>query len=147
MPIHGGTGGWDLQGSAPIRGCAAFLASCSAWHKVISGKAASVLGSQALPLTLSLENHEELNLQLPLPHGESWEGSGGAAASRDRGMGGGKVTHQNHLPCSDGTMGLSPEQTSPSEVLPSSSSTTQPFVQPGWEMTCDSSGKGSSAQT
>lgn len=51
-----------------------------------------------------------------------------------------EATHQKHLLCSDGTMSLSPEQTSPSKVLPTSNSITQPFVEPGREMTCDRSG-------
>lgn len=53
-----------LAGECPTRGCTALLASGSACHKVTSGTAAPVLGSEVLALTLSLESPEELNLQL-----------------------------------------------------------------------------------
>lgn len=51
----------------------------------------------------------------------------------DRGMEGGscEVTHQIRVPCSEGTVGFRPEQTSLSQVLPTSSSIAQLFVQSG----------------
>lgn len=144
MSIHGGAGGWDLQGSAPPE------AVQHSWPHAVPGTRLPVAKQHKCWAARSCHSPcpwralRSWTCSWPLPCRESWEGSEEAAASRDRGMEGGscEVTHQNHLPCSDGTMGLSPEQTS--LPLKCCQPAAQPFVQSDWEMTCDKSGNSSS---
>lgn len=108
-------------------GCTAWLVLCGAWDRVISGKTAPVLGSKVL-----LAAHPasaEPSLLLALPHTE-FQAVGRQqllAGTGEMEGDGCEVNHQTHLPCTGGTIGLSPEQSSPSQApLASSSNRSAP---------------------
>lgn len=133
LPIHGGARGWGAQGSTLPACCAVWPASDRAWDGILGGKTALPLSSKVLPLTLPLAEPWRPEL-IAGPATQAVQGGGGgaAAASGDRG-GGCEVDHQTHLPCSGGTMGLSPEQSSPSQVVPPAAQITERLVHPGCE--------------
>lgn len=85
MPIHGGAGGWDLEGSAPPE-AVHFMQCLAQGNQWQSSTGAGQQGPATHPVRRRAL--KSWTCSWPLPHRESQEGSGGAAASGGQGDGG-----------------------------------------------------------
>jgi len=137
----------EARTHSELAGCAAWPGLHGAWDEVIGGKTAPVQGDKVLPLTLPLRCPEELSLLLaPVPQGVSGlRGQQLLVGTGEIKGGDCEVDHQTHIPCLDGMMGLSPEQSSPSHAPPTNSSNHSAPCAP-WVGNSDGSGSRSSAQ-
>lgn len=72
-----------LAGECPARSCAAFLAPCSAWLPM--AKQLQCWEVRSCHSSCPWRALKRWTCIWPLPHRKTWEGSGRAAASRDRG--------------------------------------------------------------